>query len=164
MLFQKEIVRLLFSERYLESAPAFPLLMANLGLMNIGNILGATLVAVNQADKPVKINIVATITNVFGNLIMIPLYGVMGAVYATIISSCATNPFIIWFLKKANVKVEATQYIKPILAFGVCSVMFFIFKPESMMAKLFLIVLFLCICFILSVVRRNDFLILFKNK
>jgi O-antigen/teichoic acid export membrane protein len=161
-LFQKEIVCLLFSERYLDSAPAFSLLMIAVGIGLIGNILGTSLVALGQSDKPVKINIVDSTTNVIGNLIMIPMFGFMGAVYATLLSRCVTNPFIVWFLIKYGVKVKIYNYLKPLLALGICIVPSLIFGFENIIIKLFLIILFLCICIILSVIKKSDLSILLK--
>jgi len=162
-LFQKEIVRLLFSDRYIESAPALSLLMICLSVTAVGNILGISLVALGQSDKPVKITSVDTVSNVVGNLIMIPIFGFMGAVYATLISRSATIPFYIWFLKKAGVKVEFSQYLKPILAFGALGIIFLLIKPESVIIKLSLLVLFLVICMFLSIIKKKDFSVLFEG-
>ena len=161
-LFQKEIVCFLFSEKYLDSAPAFSLLTIGVGIGIIGNILGTSLVALGQSDKPVKINIVDSTTNIIGNLIMIPIFGFMGAVYATLLSRCATNPFIVWFLIKYGVKVKIYNYLKPLLALGICIVPSLIFGFENIIIKLFLTILFLCICISLSVIKKNDLSILLK--
>jgi O-antigen/teichoic acid export membrane protein len=161
-LFQKEIVCLLFSEKYLDSAPAFSLLTIGIGIGIIGNILGTTLVALGQSDKPVKINMVDSTTNIICNLIMIPIFGFMGAVYATLLSRCATNPFIVWFLIKYGLKVRISDYLKPLLALGICVIPFLIFGLENIIIKLFLIILFLCICFFLSIIKKNDLRILLK--
>jgi O-antigen/teichoic acid export membrane protein len=162
-LFQKDIVRLLFSDRYLESAPALPLLLFSLSVGIVGNILGTSLVALGQSDKPVKINLVDTITNVAGNLILIPYFGFMGAVYATIISRCATNPFNVWFLRKGGVKVQVSHYLKPMLVFGLCGFLFLIIKPENIIIKISIIGLFLVLCLVFSIIRRGDISTLFES-
>ena len=161
-LFQKEIVCVMFSERYLDSAPAFSLLMIGLGIGLIGNILGTSLVALGQSDKPVKINIVDSITNTIGNLIMIPMFGIMGAVYATLLSRFVTNPVIVWFLIRYGVKVRISEYIKTFLAFGICAIPFLIFGVENIIIKLFSIILFLCICIVLSIIKKSDLSILLE--
>lgn len=162
-LFQKEIVYFLFSDRYLESAPALSLLMVSLSITIIGTIFGTSLVALGQSDKPVKINLVNTVTNVVGNLTMIPIFGFMGAVYATLVSQSATIPFYVWFLKKGGVRVEFSQYLKPVLAFGVLGIIFLLIKPESIMIKLSFLVLFLIICMLLSIIKKKDISALFEG-
>jgi len=156
ILFQREIIRLLFSERYLASAPALSILMVSLSIGLIGNVLGTSLVAFGQSDKPVKINLVGTITNVVGNFVLIPIFGFMGAAYAALLSRCATNPLNVWFLKKAGVRVKVSQYLKPIFAFCVLAIILLLINPKSLIIKLFLIVLFLILCMISSIIRKKD--------
>jgi O-antigen/teichoic acid export membrane protein len=121
------------------------------------------LVALGQSDKQVKINIVDTITNILGNLIMIPIFGFMGAGYATMLFCCVTNPFIVWFLKKGGGRVKISQYHKHILAFVVCKILFLVIKPENIIIKFSLIVLFLIICTVALIVRRRDIYILSRE-
>jgi O-antigen/teichoic acid export membrane protein len=162
-LFQRDIVRILFSEQYIESAPALSILMISLSVGLIGNILGTSLVALGQSDKPVKINIVDSTTNVIGNLIMIPMFGFMGAVYATLLSRCATNPINAWFLIRAGVNVKISQYLKPFLAFGICVSPFLMFDLENVITKISLIILYLIICILLSIIKKSDISVLVKE-
>jgi O-antigen/teichoic acid export membrane protein len=163
VLFQKEIVRLLFSERYLESAPAFALLMVTLNIALVGNIMGTTLVAAGHSDKPAKINIIMTVVNISGNLIMIPIFGFMGAVYATLISGAATNPFIVWFLRRIGIKVDILEYLKSWLVFLIFTAFFVIIGIKALMSKCLLLVIFLVVCLALSIIKKKDLLVLFKR-
>jgi len=162
ILFQKDIILLLFSEKYIECAPAFALLMVSLGIGLVGNIMGTSLVALGQSDKPVKINIVDTITNVIGNSIMIPMFGFMGAVYAALFSRCATNPFNFYFLKKGGVNIKASQYLKPIIIFLICGTLFNFLRFDTLFLKILLIAFFLILCWALSVIKAKDFSNLFQ--
>jgi O-antigen/teichoic acid export membrane protein len=162
VLFQKDIICLLFTEKYIESAPAFAILMISLGIGLMSNIMGTSLVALGQSDKPVKINIVDTITNVAGNLIMIPLFGFIGAVYAALISRCATNPFNFYFLRKAGIKIAADQYLKPVIVFLLCATLFYFLPLNTLMLKILLIALFLILCWAISAIRTDDFSNLFQ--
>jgi len=163
LLFQKEIICLLFSDRYLESAPTLSILMLSLSIGLIGNVLGTSLVAFGQSDKPAKINLVNTITNVVGNVIMIPIFGFIGAAYAALISRCATNPLNVWFLKKAGIRVEISQYLKPIIVFGVPWFLFVFFKPENIIIKLSLLISFFIFCILLSIIKKKDISVLFEG-
>jgi len=164
ILFQKEIVRILFSERYLESAPALSLLMFALSIGLIGNVLGTSLVSAGYSTKPLIANVVATIVNVLGNLIMIPIFGFIGAAFASVITKCITNPVLIWFLKKNGINVRAKEYIKPILMFIVCWFLFLRFGGEVVLVRIFLICLFLVLCVFLNVISKKDFLMLASLK
>lgn len=156
MIFQKDIISILFSNRYLESAPAMSMLMLALSIGMVGNIMGTTLVAIGQSDKPVKINIIDASTSIVANLVLIPFFGFIGAAYAVIISRCVTNPFIVYFLIKANVKVNVFHYLKPLFAYLVCVSLFLLIRNENAITKIVTILLFLILCVILSVIKRED--------
>lgn len=162
-LFQKEIICVLFSKHYLDSAPALTLLMMSLAVGLIGNILGTTLVALGHSDKPAKINIVDTIINVIGNLLLIPKFGIMGAVYATLLARIATNPVNVFFLRRAGIKINVWAYLKPFLVFVICTSIFLMLKQLGNFIIYFVIALFVFLCMALSVVTKNDFEILIRN-
>lgn len=142
LLFQKDIMVLLFSVKYLDSAPAFALLMFCFSIALTGDVLGTSLVAFGQSDKPVKINLVDTVFNVAGNLLLIPRYGVLGAVFATLVSRAVTNPFIVYFLKKAGVKIEFRNYVNPILLFLLVASGVFLFHPKTILLKIIFLMVF----------------------
>ena len=155
-LFSKDIVRILFSERYMASAPALSFLMLSLSIMLTGNILGTSLVALGQSDKPVKINSITTLANIIGNLIMIPRFGIMGAVYATMLSACVAIPINVWFLKKSGTRVDISKFFMGILGYSVFGILILLIKPEILVVKFALIILFVAFCFSLSIVTVKD--------
>ena len=155
-LFQQDIVVFLFSREYLSSAPALSILMIALSLGLVGNILGSSLVAIGQSDKPFKVNIFGGLSTVIGSLIMIPLYGYMGAVYTKILERSITNPLNVMFLRRADIRVKVSGYLKSFGAFGICLVYYWVTKPEGIMPKFFIIVFFLVLCMCLSVVKKGE--------
>jgi O-antigen/teichoic acid export membrane protein len=162
-LFQKELVVLLFSKKYIASAPALSILMFALTIGLVGTIMGTSLVALGQSDKPVKVNIVRAGSSVLGNLIMIPWLGFMGAVYVTLISTCAATPINAWFLKKANVKVEISQCLRPMAVFIMCLSILWISQTDLLIIRFAIIFLYLVICFALAVVKKEDFNVILKT-
>lgn len=162
-LFQKEIVTVLFSEKYLSSAPALSLLMVAMTIGLIGNVMGTSLVAFGQSDKPFKVSLFDAVSFVVGNFIMIPTFGFMGAVYAALISRCVANPLNVFFVRKANVKIKVSEYLKPLGAFLLCAMMYWILKADMVILRLFIIFLFLVICSALSVIRGQDIRLLAKE-
>jgi O-antigen/teichoic acid export membrane protein len=163
LLYQKEIIMLLFSSKYSDSAPAFALLMLCFSIALVGDILGTSLVAFGQSDKPMKINIVDTVFNVVGNLLLIPRFGIMGAVFATLVSRAVTNPFIVYFLKKAGVEIHFSQYLKPILVYLFWAGAFLLFHPQNFFLKLIFIAGSLATAFWLSIVQKKEIVVLFQK-
>lgn len=158
LLFREDIIQILFSKQYLESAPALSLLMIGLCIFMIGNILGTSLVALGQSDKPVKINAVDVIIHIIGNLIMIPVWGFMGAVYSTLLARAATNPIYIFYLMKSGINVKPWVYLKPFIVFLVCSVPYIVLGDNSTYLKLCLIFFFLILSWSSSIVTKVDIL------
>jgi O-antigen/teichoic acid export membrane protein len=162
-LFQIEIVRLLFSARYLDCAPALSLLMLSLSISIIGNIIGTSLVALGQPDKPVKVVFIDTVVNVIANIIMIPVFGFMGAAYASLLARSVATPFVVWFMKRGGIGIKISQFLKPLLAFGVLGILYLLIKPESLIIKISFVIFFLVSCLALSIIKKKDFLALFEG-
>ncbi len=155
-LFQDELITIMFSEKYIESAPALSILMVSLCVGLIGNIIGASLVAMGQSDKPLKINIVWAVTNAAGNFVMIPMYGFMGAAYATLLSICLTHPLSVWYLKKSGLKVRISQYLKPMIIFLSCVAFYRVVPGDGLLVRAVMIILFLVGSLALSVFTMSD--------
>jgi O-antigen/teichoic acid export membrane protein len=157
-LFKEEIITIMFSEQYIDCANALSVLMLSLCIALIGNIIGSSLVALGQSDKPLKINIMWASTNAVGNFLLIPIYGFMGAVYATLISIVVTHPISLWFLMKSGLKIQVSQYLKPLAIFLMCEVLYLVIPGDIFVVKVTLIALFLVSSFFFSIVRKKDVL------
>jgi len=159
-VFAKEIISILFSSKYLESAPGLYLMMFALAINLSANVMGLTLVAAGQSDKPAKVNVVRASINLAGSLILIPRFGYLGAVYATIVSSLIANPLNIWFLKRAAIRVEPVDYLKPLIIFLGCWIPFAVFGWTAMTPRIAVVAGFLALCGFASVIRKQDLSIL----
>ncbi len=156
-LFQKEIITIIFTVDYLESASAFSLLMFSLAIGLIGNMFGTSLVAAGHPTPPVIVNCFVTIINVIGNLVMIPRFGFLGAVYATVISNCAAHPFLVFYLKSRGIAVSITAYVKPLLVFLVCCGGFVLLGSDFLLLKITVLGLYVVLSWWSNVIYKNDF-------
>lgn len=156
LVFGNDVIILLFSEKYLPSVPAFVLLMIALNIRLVSNVLGTSLVAVGDSNKPAIINAVHTAVSLLGNLILIPIFGIVGAALASLAGSSATNPLNALFLRRRRVEVRVRDYLKPILVFGACLLLVLLLKPTTFLQKASVIPLFLLPCVLLSVITGED--------
>jgi O-antigen/teichoic acid export membrane protein len=163
LLFQEDIVVILFSQRYSASAPVFPLLMFVLSFRFVQSIFRMLLIVLGQSNKMLKLSIINAAANTTGNLVMIPVFGFIGAAYAGIFSYILTNLFSVRILKKSGVNLQVSQYIKPILVFVISAFLFLIIKPETVMVKLILVAVFVLLCLLLSIIRKKDIFYLFES-
>ncbi len=114
-LFGEEIVILLFSEQYRDASFVFALLMMNLSLNTLSRLMGYTIVAAGHSSVPVRVNLVSSALNVGGCLLLIPPFGVLGAVYALLAMNTASQILNHWYLSKAEIRATLTVYLRPIL-------------------------------------------------
>ena len=101
--FGKNIIILLFSEEYLASYWVLVLLMIGLILEMVEGILGYSLVAIGEPDKPLYISIMRSVFSVVGNLTILPILGYIGAAIIYILGNLIALPINIFFLKRKGI-------------------------------------------------------------
>jgi O-antigen/teichoic acid export membrane protein len=77
-------VRLFFGVGFLRAAPALPVLGAAFVFICFDYLNGNLLVVLGQQRLLLRISVVALIVNVAGNLVLVPIYGFMGAAWMTV--------------------------------------------------------------------------------
>jgi len=155
LVFGKDIIRLVFSEQYLPSVNVFVLLMVGISVSLIGNVLGTSLVAVGDSDKPVVINLLHTAASLAGNALLIPRWGIAGAAIASCIGSVATYPANMLFLRR-RVRVTVGPHLKPLCILGVWTMPVLLLRPSAFPGKAGSVALFLLLCLLFSVVTKDD--------
>jgi O-antigen/teichoic acid export membrane protein len=159
--FGKEIILLLFSAQYLGVYPIFVLMMVWLGVNVLENTVGYSLIAIGEPDKPLIVNIVRTVISLIGNLILIPINGLIGAALVKLFSNIIATPLDILFLVRRRFYVRVSEYIKPLISFGAATAIFYLLSSPLFFMKLGVIALFVVSCLLLSVITKEDFLAFF---
>ncbi len=147
-LFANEIVLILFSREYLEVSLAFALLMLNFCLRAISNILGYSLVSAGYSSAPVKANIVAVTVNMVSSVILIQMFGYIGAVYSLLLMNITTQIIYELFLRQARLAPHLFEYLKPIFLFAVMIGIYRLFGTDNNLLKLLLVGLYTGACWI----------------
>ncbi len=101
-LFQEQIVHFLLTKKYELSGPLLPLLALGLSAMLMNNVLGLTLTGMARPLDVLKINGVATVFNLVGNLILIPLFGLIGAAAWNVLTHWISLPAYFACIYKAG--------------------------------------------------------------
>jgi O-antigen/teichoic acid export membrane protein len=156
LFFGREIITLLFSDQYAESAYTFVVLMVGLTFAFTDYTLGYTLVAAGDADKPVYINIVHTAVTLLGNFLLIPIFGIFGAALANVAGFAVANPLNVFFLRRRQIEVKARNYLTPILIFGGFALLNLLLDLEGFWIKAIMFVLFLAAALLTSVITQRD--------
>lgn len=167
-LFNKEIIQLLFSDKYLDSSLAFSFLMVAFYMTAMSHIMGYSLVSAGLPATSLKANIAAGAINLIGAFLMIPLLGFMGAVYSVLLTGFASLMFHYLFLKKYDMKMELISFIKPSLIIIIIILLYYLFIPDNIILKtILLIAYFITVYYLLPEAKeilRQIALHLFKFK
>jgi len=162
VLFSREIIVLLFSDKYSASAPVFVILMINLSLALISNVMGTSIVAVGDTKKPMIINTFNAVISLIGSVLFIPGFRIIGAALANTFGTAFAYPLNLFFLRR---KIELSTWInlKLFTLFGVWSLLVIFVKPESILVKLLFLLIFLAASYVLSIFTREDINIMLKG-
>lgn len=162
LVYGKDIIQLIFSAKYVASGPIFALLMVNLCLSLVVNVLGTSLIAVGEQDKPAVVSVINTVGSVLACVILTPVWGITGAAIGTTFGTATVYPAMMVFLRR-KLDAKVIPYLKPMAIFCVWGALVLFIGPDSFLAKSISIVLFLLSCVLLSVVTKNDLMFLLEG-
>ena len=157
LLFGKDIIQLLFSDKYIVAAPVFFMLMVALVLNLIGYLLGKSLVAVGESDKPAKINLAHVAVSLLSNWLLLPVLGIIGAGITEIAGPTVTNPLNYIFLIRKYPMHVLSSYLKPLVIFACWTALVFLIPSDNLVFKIVAFVLFVVANIFFSVITKGDF-------
>ena len=147
-LFKEEIILIVFSDQYLDASLALSLLMLNFTINAVGRVMGYTVVAAGHSSVPVRINMVSTIINTLGCLLLIPRFGFMGAIYSLLIMSTISQLLNYHFLVRADVKPDIWGFAKSILILGLVVALYLLVGLDVFVARGIALLVFGLLCWI----------------
>jgi PST family polysaccharide transporter len=156
VVFGREIVILLFSDKYLISIPGFGLLMVAFHLMLTVNLLGYTLTAARQAVKSLAANVLLTITQAITDWLLIPPLNFVGPAVAGNLSALLNMPVNVLMLRRIGVQVAVSPLIKQtvlLLAFGGLS---WWLEPQSLVIRGGIVLIYIAACILLDAISIED--------
>lgn len=111
-----EALKIMVSDKYYEAAIYVPIICAAYLLNGINLIFNAPLYAEKKTKIIGKINLLAALLNVILNITLIPVYGIMGAAIATLLSYLFIVSYTVFESTKiSNIEWDWKRYIKVIL-------------------------------------------------
>lgn len=142
-LFNKEIILLLFSAKYIDASLAFSLLMVAFYMTAMSNIMGYSLVSAGHPATTLKVNVAAGAISLVGAFLMVPLWGYMGAVYSMLLTGFSSLLFHYLYLTKYDMQIEIISFIKPSLITITLLLLYYQFIPDNLIFKNILLVVYL---------------------
>ena len=142
-LFNKEIILLLFSDKYFDSSLAFSFLMVAFYLNAMSNIMGYSLVSAGLPSITLKVSIASSAISLIAALFMVPLWGFMGAVYSMLLTGLSSLLFHYLYLTKYEMKIELISLVKPSLITITVLLLYYQFTPDNLIFKSILLIVYL---------------------
>jgi len=156
VLFSREIVTLLFSDKYSASSATFALLMIVLHMMVLMNLMGYTLTSAGFPGRSLGANVIRTTLAILADLVLIPVLGFIGPAYASLISYYVANPVSVWLLRRSDILVTVVPCVKQTALLLSCAILFWWTQPAAFAYKVAIIVLFVVLNVALSTVTCDD--------
>lgn len=160
LILGKEIISVLFSEKYLGVYIAFVLLLFNFQLRTLADIMGYSILASGHPEIPMKVNIFTSIICLGSALIFIPLVGYMGAVYGLLMMNIVSLIQYYYYMKKLDLGIDLTKLLQPILILIIAGLVFYVL-PNGI--NLYVKVLFLILYLAVNWIFIGEVKLLFKS-
>jgi O-antigen/teichoic acid export membrane protein len=156
VVFSKEIITILFSEKYANSSMAFALLMLAFHMTLLVNLTGYTLTAAGFPKRSLVQDTTNVVFGVIGDLLLIPKLGYTGAALANMISSYAANPVAVWLLWQSNLRLRIKGFAKQIALLWFCVALFWFIQPTGFIYKIGIILVFIVLNCAFSTISVED--------
>lgn len=119
--YKSTIILLLFSEEYLVLKESIHLILLIISLRYIGIVPGIILTSYGQQIVRAKAVIISLIFSIILNFILIPIFGIEGAFFASFIAHVALNIIYLYFASKT---IKFTKNIPYLVLIGIFSISF----------------------------------------
>ncbi|MDW7679447.1 MAG: oligosaccharide flippase family protein [bacterium] len=162
--FSKFIIVVLFTEKYSETHIAFSLMMIVLQMQFLVQIMGYTLTSAGFPKRSLIENTIRTVLTVGLNIIFIPKWGYLGAVYATFAANYIAYPISIFLLKWSRISVNNRDVLIQTIVLVFCAALFLVTESLNIFLSIGIIVLFIVINFLLSTVSIQHLKLIVPEK
>src|SRR5262249_24952189 len=136
VLFNREIMVLLFEQKYAASGWAFAVLMVGFHIIFTLNLMGYTLTAAGQSVRSFVASLVQAGANIAGNLLLIPALSFVGSALADMLAAYAASGAAIWFMRRGAVPVTLMPHIRQTLLLFACAGWFWWAQPTQIVYRL----------------------------
>ena len=126
VFFAKDIITFLFTPEFLPAVLPLAILITGTVTSGILRSVGGIFASVGKVNLVLKISIIGAVGDIILNMILIPIYGIIGAATATAASQVLNVGITIYFLRKALViKLDTPWFIKMVMLISLLAVLFY---------------------------------------
>jgi O-antigen/teichoic acid export membrane protein len=171
--FSEIVINLLFGFRYLEASSSLQILAFGAVFYSLMTIYATTLASIGRPDISTKITILVGVFNLFANIILIQIIGIIGAAVATttayFIGFCVYHKY---FRHLINVNIHKLDIIKIIIGTFLSLFIIYISKEmlvidvfiESIITVIIAILFYMLFILRIRIIEKDDISILRASK
>jgi O-antigen/teichoic acid export membrane protein len=119
--------------------------MLNFQFRSTANILGYSILSAGYPAVSMRVNAVSSIISIAGSLLMIPIWGFIGSVYALLLMNTVAQIQYYIKLKKIPIKTSITKLLQPLLIMALFLMFYYLVGNESIFTKILLLVFYLLV-------------------
>lgn len=168
VLLSKDILKLFFGEKYIDAWIPLIILMIFVALYYVREIYGYALMAWGQQKKYMKIVMYSSTVNIVGNLVLIPVFGIIGASVATLISEIINLTCMFYQANKTyKIKYENGYVFKIIVSnlfLMIIIVLMKYFNVNLILIMIIVGIVYLAMLFLLRVIDIKEIKTLISKK
>ncbi|KKQ43713.1 MAG: putative polysaccharide biosynthesis protein, partial [Candidatus Moranbacteria bacterium GW2011_GWC2_37_8] len=160
-VFSRPIVKLFYSEKYLDAAFPMSILAYGVGFLTIFYVMSFVLNGAGKTKIPMWISIVGVIINSLLNYILIKRYGLMGSAIATTITSFVAMLAVLFYINRDfGVLIKLKSVLKMLFAGIIMYFASLLFSQGQFIFLLWSVILmslYLLILILLKEITKEDF-------
>ncbi len=156
VVFSKQIVTILFSEKYAGASWIFALLMIGLQMNSLVTLMGYSLTSAGRPGRSLTTNAIREAMIVISDLVLIPLIGLAGPAWGRLAAYYVANPISVWMLRRSQIMVSTASYIKQTALLWLGVAITWWAQPEGFVARFGIVATFVALSIIWSTITRDD--------
>jgi len=156
LLYNREIITLIFSSKYAGGGPVFAVLMLGVSIGLCNWLMATALIAQGRPKATLVTTIPEALVNVGLNVVLIPRLGIMGAALASAISRTLVNPIFLFLLGRKSRILAMWSYIRSYISLGICCMLAVVVEPYLFWRKGMILLVFLALVMSMKVLLWSD--------
>lgn len=154
----ENVLRIVYGDSFVTGTNALQCLVCSLLFLGVNQIFANALIASNRQSVNLRANIIAMITSVFTNILLVQYLGIIGAALASVLSALASMLYQWYFVRKHLFCVPFLNFaVKPLLASLIMWILIsFINKFNLILTIFFGAIIYLISLYFLKAISPND--------
>jgi O-antigen/teichoic acid export membrane protein len=156
VLVGKNLIVFLFKQQYAGASTTFVVMSIAFSLSSSINLLGYALTAYGRPGQSFAVNLVRSVISFGGDFALVPIFGFVGAAYATLLSQLVSAPLAWWYLRRERLPVFGSIHLRQFILTAAAAGVYFWLPPISLWMRLALIAVFPVVAVAFSLVSLED--------